>query len=1285
MAKKMKNRTRQQKQRGFFSEPIFLIALAIIASFALAAPPANFPESAAITDQQIYDMTTQFQHLRFLLDQEIAFDLNRQISPPGCSPILPTTIDLSPFLAEFNDKTDLTCILNDSTPSFSNETEFSLVVNCEHDFTGTSMTKTMTFQKKVGFGANPTSSNCCTFVTDRQADQNDLDICATSPTGPGTSGTCVIYATPDQLGPNQSTDIKIYAQGFHNLPPGGLIGTVPLDCGNFITTAACSGTVCSGTCGASPNFYSSILPSQEYTINASLMDELQTVVCVPDTVTVNAPPVSETIAYWKLDEPVQPYNDFSGAGHVLQRTNVTTEIGTGAVSNSAYFNGFIIDPPFSNGNSCSYGTGNNAYTATSATQADPNPIALNNRSFSISFWLKAKNRLQANQTIFSQCQEAANKKCLKIRVESVGPSPLCNPDKNSFLIIETEPTALPTSPNRIDSMSDLNITDNNWMHVAITFSRTDSSTGTANIYLNGSLKKTKTNFGTYLGTGNRTCLGAFCGPSSVGEHFIGNLDEFLIVNRELNAGEVDTLFQQTHPQDPPSEWSQWQFEQLLGIQHRNEFSGLFDLTGLFQTPIGRVNKGIEQKSGGTATGGHGPSLDLAGASFSVSAWIKPNAEIQDIGTNYTIFSQCGALAINDATGFNCFINTPCYYSLQTNKCLNLEYRPGYNSLNFDLGRNFAKTNDDSIPRNLWSHVAFVFNGQTKTRSVFINGNLVPFSSSPAVSKQKYEGGASTSCIGIQCLTGTWPAQHPFIGKLDNVSVYRRILSLAEITAMASQGNQSIAAPLFADWNFNQLTANKFSDFSGNGFSLENLGGQSSAGLIGNALDLNNFSTNDTKFAISPDINFGGDTDFSISFWVKPRNSRNLNDSVIFSQCPDPTYFYAVGATSFGKQCMTVSLRPTGSNTKITWQFEETSYNSTNALLSTDGGKTIVPFNGWTHLGFTYTHGTRVRKIFVNGVLVGSDSAGGSNPRPYRVGGGSICFGRVCNQVPVAVGGILGFSGDLYFNGLFDEFKLWNKTLTDSEVQQQYNADIAVGNPPRLLKRYSFEETGTGNFKDMVSQNFDLSRFNGVETRATAGVTGAANYAYFPGIGNPGPYLLGEPLDLAGQKYSISMWVKPDSGVFSDQELFSLCNNPSNPNGYHTNDCREFILRNQSIIINYKDRFVSLNNAVFANEWQLVTFAFDNSNPLLPQFKVYKRKIGDASLTEYNSTTNPALADVPPLESEPTRFCIGAKCSAENNYNPDPGTYYKGAMDELRIYNKALTTTEITQLFNSPAN
>ena len=215
--------------------------------------------------------------------------------------------------------------------------------------------------------------------------------------------------------------------------------------------------------------------------------------------------------------------------------------------------------------------------------------------------------------------------------------------------------------------------------------------------------------------------------------------------------------------------------------------------------------------------------------------------------------------------------------------------------------------------------------------------------------------------------------------------------------------------------------------------------------------------------------------------------------------------------------------------------------------------------------------------------------------------------------------------------------------TDIDVEDTYDEledDIV---DPSLEAFYPFN----GNAKDITDKYRDLTVYG--DTSLTSGKDNSSNSAYY--FDGTGDYLEYETNSDAGgttipsfDNYTISLWAKPaSSGPY--EAIFSSYND--SVRGFQIDfDGSNFHIRKSS-----GDNIV-LSTAQL-DVWTFIAFTYDGTNSIA--YINNESPVSDAGgTTEFNL------------------FRIGM--------NRAGGTYFTGAIDELRIYNRALTASEISSLY-----
>ena len=281
---------------------------------------------------------------------------------------------------------------------------------------------------------------------------------------------------------------------------------------------------------------------------------------------------------------------------------------------------------------------------------------------------------------------------------------------------------------------------------------------------------------------------------------------------------------------------------------------------------------------------------------------------------------------------------------------------------------------------------------------------------------------------------------------------------ANPSAGSNEASATVAAGpppgLVGAWGFDEGSGTTTADQSGNGNngSLTNATwAGAAAGKFGNALSFN--GTN-ASVSVPDSASLHLTTGMTLEAWVKP-TTLSAYDTVVFKE---RTGYYA-GAL----YANTDGNRP-----------------SANVFTSADSeirGTAQLTLNTWTHLAATYD-GT-VLALYVNGTQTATLLASGqiiSSTSPLKFGGNAI-WGE-------------------YFNGLIDEVRVYNRALTQAQIQADMNQ--AITNPDSTPPSAPGTLTATGSLTSAqlswgaATDNVGVAKYD-VYRSNTSGFT--------PGIGN----------------------------------------------------------------------------------------------------------------------------------------------------------------------------------------
>lgn len=305
-------------------------------------------------------------------------------------------------------------------------------------------------------------------------------------------------------------------------------------------------------------------------------------------------------------------------------------------------------------------------------------------------------------------------------------------------------------------------------------------------------------------------------------------------------------------------------------------------------------------------------------------------------------------------------------------------------------------------------------------------------------------------------------------------------------------------------------------------------------------------------------------------------------------------------------------------------------------LST-GSQSITPFaisnSVWNHITITVDSGVAI-KVYLNGNLIQTIA---------------ISFGALTTSFGTWFGADQFSGGRWFLDGKMDEIGLWNVAITADEVSKIYNAGRGNQYPftDNLLTSginyYKLDES-SGNAVDSIGGNTATN--NGTATYSTGkinngvNVNGSSQYLSFsncPRIGNGA--------------FTISAWIKGTSfGADGAIAGFGTGN---------TNQGTTFDVRSQKLFVDfYAGTNLAGVTTLSTGVWYFATVTYDGS-----VFRLYL----NGTLESTSAGTSASI--VAGSGTIGRAFWVG-------------GNYFNGQIDEVGFWQRALTSGEITTLYNS---
>lgn len=176
---------------------------------------------------------------------------------------------------------------------------------------------------------------------------------------------------------------------------------------------------------------------------------------------------------------------------------------------------------------------------------------------------------------------------------------------------------------------------------------------------------------------------------------------------------------------------------------------------------------------------------------------------------------------------------------------------------------------------------------------------------------------------------------------------------------------------------------------------------------------------------------GGASAITLSAWVKPTHDANWTR--VFDFGNDSTrYLYLAARNAAGVPRFAITADGPGGEQGL-------------------DGTAALPLDQWSHLAVTLAGGTGT--LYVNGTAVARNTAMSLTP---------ATLGSLTNNWL----GRSNFAADPVFAGAYDEFNVWSRALTATEITQLQSSRAADASAGRgNLASYAFDETSGGTFAD----------------------------------------------------------------------------------------------------------------------------------------------------------------------------------------------------------------------------
>lgn len=527
------------------------------------------------------------------------------------------------------------------------------------------------------------------------------------------------------------------------------------------------------------------------------------------------------------------------------------------------------------------------------------------------------------------------------------------------------------------------------------------------------------------------------------------------------------------------------------------------------------------------------------------------------------------------------------------------------------------------------------------------------------------------------------------GLVDEARLYNRELSAIEIQSLyelKSNQTQIVPSGLVGHWKLDETTGTDVIDYaSSNNGSFKLKSGSTTPvnsvpGVVGTALLFDGSGSNQTAVYL-PDDAYDTMSEGSITAWINWDGTSGFEG--IFTMGPGGRGF-ELGTSDDGKIEMWTNTGPGCADT----------------LRYKTNGRPITP-NTWHHVAYT-VDGTG-NKIYIDGVQYTDISNPGMASKQI--------FFSTCADAGATTNYYIGRTeaGGEYFKGNIDDVRLYNRALSDSEVEEIYEARDGIRYNPNHRSMEFFDQNQwvsmTPDFPDItagLSAHWKLDEIT--YTSASDSISGHDGdlqggldpvndsvYGAVPGTAydfdGMDDYILVNSVGLnlsSSDAFTVTAWINPRSfGELDEGNIFSQCNAA----GSGTE--KQLRIHNAGAPLASLRGFVdsdpggssssfSQAGVISLNQWQLVAMSFDVNGDKKAHLYVNGAEVPGYDTQTVNgsgtSTGGSAGSD----------YIIGTDSNSGCWDGSGANRTFDGAIDDVRMYNRVLSTKELQKLYQMGA-
>lgn len=774
------------------------------------------------------------------------------------------------------------------------------------------------------------------------------------------------------------------------------------------------------------------------------------------------------------------------------------------------------------------------------------------------------------------------------------------------------------------------ITLNTWQHVTATLDGNKIAT----LYKNG-MKVASASVSEFPTTGsNNFVIGGRTTDNA--RNFDGSIDEVRVYNRALSADEVGQLYHLSAPTGVDTGLEgYWSFngQDVSGTTafDRSGTNNTGTLTGGPTKAKGKVGQALDfDDTNDYVSIADNATLDATDtADLTLSGWFYRDTATTD---DTIIAKRTGILSTD--TGYVAYID-------DVTDQLIFEVSDGTDEYSLTSNSTFTTTG--------WYQYAIVWDENSAAGSeIYINGVANNATDSGTIGNIGNISNAVVLAVGAAS-----DAEEPFDGKLDEVRVYSRTLSAAEIQSLYAQGGGAkvdssvsqaqgtgrLDSGLAGYWRLDDGSGANATDSSTNGTTFPLTGSPTwTTGQIAGALDLDG-STQYAAVASNDIFEMDGTENFSLSGWFN-RDTATTSDTIFAKRL----------GTASNNTGYIVYLDAT--TDKLTFEASDGADEYQMESVST------FTATGWHHFTIVWDEsGASQTNLYIDG-----------NQESVTRTGTFTSVGSLANSVSVVIG--MDSNSATHFDGKLDEIRLYSRALSADEAVQLYRLATPTGIDTSLKGYWSlngqdisgttaYDQSGAGNIGTLISG----------PTRAPGKIGQALSFDNTDDYVSLGSNASVDDLSVI----TVAAWIKPNST--GGGTLAKILNKATSASGgwefgvcaHASWGCSESDtrLRFYRWFSGTAGDWNSAASSLQMDVWQHVVLVYDSSSSA--NDPVFYIDGSVSATTEFGTPSGTASSDASHT------LTIGNRPAADRTFD--------GLIDEVRLYNRALSAAEIAALYN----